>query len=145
MDLCFHVITNGDQNRMATTQNAFERYGFKYKWVQSKKHHTNGKLGCFKSHLKLFKYAKKNNLEYIAIGEDNLINMNETLPLNVANDIKILLPTNEWSIVLLGGWFVPFSTYGPNRSTLYRTSSIHGTSCYIIHKRLYLSILNNYK
>lgn len=145
MDLCFHLITNGDPQRMATTRHAFERYGFNYKWVQSEKHPTNGKLGCFKSHLKLFQYAKKNHMEYIAIAEDNLIHIHETLPLNVVNDIQLLLPTDEWSLILLGGWFVPFSNYGSHRGTLYKTSSIHGTSCYIIHQRLYLSILKNYK
>jgi len=144
--LCFHIITNGNPDRIETTRTAFETYGLKFQWEHSDKHPTNGKRGCFLSHIKLFRHAKKEGMEYIAIAEDNLIQMHDRIPSSVAREVAALLPTNEWGLVLLGGWFVPFSSYGARHgTTLYKTSSIHGTSCYIIHRRLYLSILEHYK
>lgn len=144
--ICFHVITNGNPERMKSIETAFHTYGLLYKLVHFKKNPKSGKLGCFLSHIKLFKYAEKHDMDYIGIAEDNGINMYDTLPSSLSTDIKSLIPNTDWEIIILGGWFIPFTTYqNTTYPTLYKTTSIHGTTCYIIHRRLYRSILVNYK
>ena len=103
-------------------------------------------MGCFQSHVHLYKFAHQHDMEYIGIAEDNSIHMHDTLPASVVLNVNQLLPTQDWDLILLGGWFIPFSRYThTSYPSLYKTTSIHGTSCYIIHKRLYTKILATYE
>jgi GR25 family glycosyltransferase involved in LPS biosynthesis len=139
-----HVITNGDKKRLHYTKKALSNYKLKSKIFTFPRHPTNGKKGCFLSHIHLYKYAQQNDLEYIIICEDSIIHTLNAIPKKTQEEINILLNKPDWNIILLGGWFIPFTRFGKTTySSIYKTTSIHGTSCYIIHKRLYTSILEN--
>jgi GR25 family glycosyltransferase involved in LPS biosynthesis len=138
----FHTITNGDENRIKKTKEAFEHYHLKNEFHYFMKHPTNGRLGCFLSHIKLFKYAKKHGMEYIFISEDNL-SINHKI--NKRELYDFMHQSSSWNIIILGGWLIPFVTFNTTPySSIFKTSSIHGTSAYVIHKRFYEPILKQY-
>jgi GR25 family glycosyltransferase involved in LPS biosynthesis len=145
MNLEFHTITNGDKDRINSTKKAFKRYGLSTTFFHFKKHPTNGKLGCFLSHIKMFKYAYKHNMEYICISEDNLTTISTRLK-SIYKNIETFITTHpNWNMLLIGGWYIPLATVEPTiYHSIYKTNSIHGTSCYIIHKRFYTKILKQY-
>ena len=121
-------------------------YGFTHEFHFFKKNTTDGRRGCFDSHIELFKYAKERNMEYICINEDNLIHTETSIPPNFIDNITKVIKEKIWNIIILGGWYIPFTMCEPTTySTLYKTTSLHGTSCYIIHKRLYKRILRSYE
>lgn len=139
----FHTITNGDKNRIKKTKEAFEYFNLKNKFHYFPKHPSNGRLGCFLSHIKLFRYAEKKGMDYIFISEDNLSINNK---INFIELEDFMLKSSSWNIIILGGWLIPFVTFtNTSYTSIFKTSSIHGTSAYVIHKRLYLPILNQYK
>ena len=139
----FHTITNGDENRINKTKEAFEHYNLKNIFHHIPKHPTDGRLGCFLSHIKLFKYAEKHGMEYIFISEDNLSINNNINKLELDDFMR---NSSSWAIIILGGWLIPFVTFTTTSYTsIFKTSSIHGTSAYVIHKRLYKPILKHYK
>jgi len=141
----FHIITNGNRKRITCTKKSLEKYGLESKIFQFERHPTNGRLGCFHSHINLYKYAQHNNLEYIIICEDSIIHTMKRIPKKIQEEVYHLLTKPNWNIILLGGWFIPFTRFTKtNYSSIYKTNSIHGTSCYIIHKRFYSLILKDY-
>lgn len=141
-----HVITNGNKKRLYTTKKSLSNYGLTSKIFNFPKHPTNGKLGCFLSHIELYKYARDINLEYIIICEDSINHTMDHIPKKIERELSILLNKPNWNIIFLGAWFIPFTRFTKTSySSIYKTSSIHGTSCYIIHKRLYMSILNDFQ
>ena len=142
-DIVFHTITNGDENRIKKTKEAFDHFNMKHTFHYIPKHPSNGRIGCFLSHIKLFKYAKKHGMDYIFISEDNLsIN-------NKINKIELedfMAKSSSWNIIIIGGWLISFVTFtNTSYTSIYKTSSIHGTSAYVIHKRFYEPILKQYK
>ena len=142
----FHVITNGDSERKKSTMECFESLGIPFEFHMFEKHPSNGKLGCFLSHIKLYEYALSNKMEYICIAEDNITQTENDIVKQSKELISFINDKKKWKIIILGGWFVPFTTCSPTvYETLYKTNSIHGTTCYIIHKRLYDNILKIYK
>ena len=146
MDLVFHTITNGNKDRITSTKKSFNKYNLSSIFFYFEKHKTNGKLGCFLSHINILKYAKKHDMEYICITEDNLIYNHHTIK-TISKHITQFITTNStWNILILGGWYIPFSTVENTiYPSIYKTRSIHGTSCYIIHKRFYTKIIEDYK
>lgn len=145
MNLQFHTITNGNKDRINSTKRAFERYGLSTTFIHFKKHPTNGKLGCFLSHIKLFKYAQKHDMEYICISEDNLTNNFTRLKSIDKNIEKFITTHSSWNILIIGGIYHPLVTVEPTiYNSIYKTNSIHGLCCYIIHKRFYTKILKQY-
>ena len=148
MKFLFYTITNGDTIRIRNTKSVFRIYSLKNEFVFMKKHPTSGKLGCFESHIHMFTYAKQNNMEYICISEDNINNIPDTDVESALQNISIFINRcSTWEIIILGGWYIPLPTTTIESTvypSIYKTNSIHGTSCYIIHKRLYLKILDIY-
>ena len=143
--LTVHVITNGDPIRMAATTATFNTYKLAYTFHHFEKHPTDGRLGCYLSHIALFNYAKKNNMEYIAIAEDNLKPTAITLDPRVNKEIQTYLATPSWNILLMGGFTLPFDRYSKSGySYIYNTPQIHGTSFYIIHRQLYEKVLDHF-
>ena len=146
-----HVITNGDPSRIEQTSNALKEYDLSYEIHTIPRHPTDGRLGCFLSHIQLYEYAKKNDMNWIVIAEDNLI----THPKSDAKHLQSVrqlhhvyewIDKNEWEIIYLGGWVKPFIRYTKTSMPwLYGTHSTHGTSFYIIHKRFYERVLETYQ
>lgn len=147
MELSFHTITNGNKERIKSTTKALLKYNLHTKLHHFDKHPTNGRLGCFLSHIQLFKYAKKHCMEYICITEDNLTFVSHRISKYLLNHLYQFIESNStWNIIILGGWYIPLTLVDKTSyKSIYNTKSIHGTSCYIIHKRLYTNILKCYK
>jgi len=146
MKIPFYSITNGNQERIACTTKALMNYGITTEFFHFEKHKTNGKVGCFLSHISMYKYALAHDMEYICITEDNLTTSSR-MSTSIKKHIHRFITTHPtWNIIVLGGWYIPFSTVEHTTyPSIYKTSSIHGTSCYIIHKRFYTTILKQYK
>lgn len=142
-----HIITNGDTNRIKQTIKALNTYNLSYKIHMIPKHKTNGKLGCFLSHIKLYRYAQKHNLDYICIAEDNICSSNRIKEYHHIQHDILVIQKQPWEVIYLGGWITnPFRLYHTTSlSTLYETHATHGTSFYMIHKQLYQKILSCYK
>lgn len=142
-----HIITNGDKDRIKQTINAIKTYNLSYKLHEIPRHPTNGRLGCFLSHIKLYRYAKKHNMDYICIAEDNICSSNNIEHYqNIQNDLQLVQKTS-WEIIYLGGWITNMfgQYYSTPYSTLYDTHDTHGLSFYMIHKQLYQKMLLYYK
>lgn len=142
-----HIISNGDDSRIKATIKALKSYDFSYQIHLIPRHPTNGRLGCFLSHIKLYRYANKHNLDYICIAEDNICSSNLLKEYNkIKNDIENVIK-QPWEVIYLGGWITsPFIFYqATSFSTLYETHTTHGTSFYMIHRNLYQKILSSYK
>jgi GR25 family glycosyltransferase involved in LPS biosynthesis len=145
MNVTIHVITNGDQERIKKTSDALESYGLTFEFHTFPKHPTNGRHGCYQSHIKMYEYARQHNMDWIAIAEDNIVCAQESIPTTLDRDIKKVLKQNEWEIILFGGWVKPFIRYKKTEyPTLFETHDTHGTSFYFIHKRLYKKMLKHY-
>jgi hypothetical protein len=145
--LTVHIITNGDKNRINKTIDAIQSYHLSYKIHTIPKHKTNGRLGCFLSHITLYQYAKKHKLQWICISEDNICSANIKEYNTILEDISKVQKSSSCEVLYIGGWITnPFRIYTKtNYSTLYETNSTHGTSFYMIHKQLYERILSSYK
>jgi GR25 family glycosyltransferase involved in LPS biosynthesis len=142
-----HVITNGDKVRIKQTITALETYNLSYKLHEIPRHPTNGRLGCFLSHITLYRYAQKHNMDYICIAEDNICSSHNIEHYHsIQKDLQLVQQTS-WEIIYLGGWItVVFGKYySTPYTTLYETHNPHGLSFYLIHKRLYQPILSCYK
>lgn len=144
MNVKIHVITNGDQERIKKTSNALENYGMTFEFHTFPKHPTNGRHGCYESHIKMYEYALQHSMDWIAIAEDNIVCAQESIPISLKSDIKKVLKQDEWEIILFGGWVKPFIRYKKTDSSLFETHDTHGTSFYFIHKRLYKKMLKHY-
>jgi hypothetical protein len=147
MDATIHIITNGDDERIKSTIKALKTYDFSYKMHVIPKHPTNGRLGCFLSHIKLYRYANKHNLDYIIIAEDNICSSNLLKDYDkIKKDVNTII-TQPWEVIYLGGWVTsPYLFYtSTSFSTLYETHNTHGTSFYMIHKNLYKKMLSLHK
>jgi hypothetical protein len=142
-----HIITNGDKNRLDKTINAIKTYQLSYKIHTIPKHKTNGRIGCFMSHISLYQYAKKHKLQWIFISEDNICSANIKEYNTIVNEILLVQKFSSCEVLYIGGWITnPFRIYtNTNYTTLYETNATHGTSFYMIHKNLYERILSSYK
>ncbi len=108
-----------------------------------------GWKGCIDSHLQIFQYGKDTNKEILWIAEDN-IKFNENANINDGMKAlnKFMKECPNWGIIFVGGyilrpWDYCQSTVYPR---IYETrNNNHGTVSYIIHKRLYQSILESHQ
>jgi len=145
MNVTIHVITNGDKTRLKKTSNALETYGLNFEFHTFQKHPTNGRHGCYQSHIKLYEYADEHNMDWIAIAEDNIVCAQESIPTSLQEDIKKVLKKNKWEIILFGGWVKPFIRYQKTEySSFFETHDAHGTSFYFISKRFYKKMVKEY-
>jgi GR25 family glycosyltransferase involved in LPS biosynthesis len=141
-----HVITNGDRIRKNNVSKSLDTYSIPFIFHEFERQ-KNGKLGCFMSHINLYRYAQKHNMEYIWIAEDNLVNAYDTISSVIWNDIHTFLKTEQnWLILFFGGWFQHVVSYkSTSYSSIFKTNTLHGTSCYMIHKRLYSYVLDHFE
>lgn len=145
--LRFYVITNGNENRMKLTEDAYSTYKLNMEWVRIPKHPTNGRIGCFESHIQVLRYAKQKDLDYICVAEDNVITTNQTIRTRVQHSVmKFIQHHPDWKLFLLGGFYHPFNILKQTSYPyIYTTHSIHGAQCYVIHRRLYNAVLDTYQ
>jgi len=142
-----HVITNGDPIRKNNVKKALDCYSIPFTFHEYKRNKTNGKLGCFMSHIELYRYARYHKKEYIWIAEDNITNAYEYTTNTIWNDIQTFIKKErQWYILFIGGWFQHVVSYEKtDYPRICKTNSLHGLSCYMIHERFYNLVLDQYE
>ena len=144
----FHVITLKEvPERSKRVQNLLNKYHFDYKLHVFNKH-AKPVIGCFQSHISLYKYAKEQQMNYILILEDNISDTENTKYFKKSlPEIVNFLNTNNCDILYLSLFLNPFLTWDNRYGNFYK---IHndpfvtvGTMAYIIKYPCYSDILNN--
>ena len=101
----------------------------------------NGAIGCSLSHVKCIEIAIKRNYEYIMICEDDIEILNPSL--FVENINKFLNSQIEWDIVLIAGNnMIPYNFVTDYCIKIYNCLTTTG---YIVKKKYFSTLLNNYK
>ncbi len=109
------------------------------------KPHKTPAFGLFLNTIKLYQYAQKNNLPYIAILEDN-IRIHESYTPDMFREIEQFILTPDWNQLFLGGGMNLHGNRVSNyKNRIYKTFTNHGTAAYIINAKHYNSILKDPK
>jgi len=139
-----HIITNGDAFRQKSVQQTMKAYELDYQYHKFERNREDGRKGCLDSHLAMYQYARDNKMEYIWVAEDNVIHALDKIPASVKSELEVFMKTNQtWKVIYVGGWFLPLcQTEETDFEHVRQTNSLHGTSMYIIHRRLYEELLD---
>jgi hypothetical protein len=141
--MIIHIITYGDKVRKDIIKKQLKKCDVEYKFHSFEKHSTNETLGRYTNHVELFQYADRHDMEYICVAEDN-INVAYHLTSKIKKEIDSFLQTPDWNVLYLGGLLPLVCSYKDTSfSSIFQTNSNHGASCYIIHKRLYRTLLQS--
>lgn len=101
----------------------------------------NGAIGCSLSHIKCLEIAIKNDYEYVLICEDDIEILNPSL--FVENVNKFLNSEIDWDVLLIAGNnMIPYNFVTDYCIKIYNCLTTTG---YIVKKRYYTTLLNNYK
>lgn len=146
-----HVITlQGQKQRLFKTTNLFlnkkDPLNFNYAAFTFTRNDKDPIKGCTDSHMTLYEYADKKKMPYIAIMEDNCCLAPNAHMWDSGPFLNLLPDRKRWDVIYLGGWYVPFlgsCKQDKLISGMYRTTSIHGTSCYVISRRGYQYMLRH--
>lgn len=102
---------------------------------------NNGAIGCSLSHIKCLEISIKNNYEYVMICEDDIEILN--IELFVENINKFLNSNIDWDVVLIAGNnMIPYNFVNDYCIKIYNCLTTTG---YIVKKKYYDTLLNNYK
>ncbi len=121
------------------------KYPFEVKVHRFKKQ-SPGWKGCIDSHLQIFQHGKDTDAEMLWIAEDNLVaTPSANSPKDYENLTQFMKKCPDWGIIFVGGYILRPWDYCQETiyPQVYETrNNNHGTISYIIHKRLYLEILD---
>lgn len=101
---------------------------------------TLGQRSCLMSHLKLYKYAKENNLENILIFEDDSIFNDDVDVVDILNKSLKELQEKEWDMFFLG--CLPLSKLKKSGDYLYEVFHLATSHSYVVNKRCYDLLLD---
>ena len=101
----------------------------------------NGALGCSMSHLKCIELAKKNEYDNVFVCEDDIEFLNPELFLN---QIKLFLDsTLNWDVIIISGNnMLPYKAIN---NTCIKVFNCQTTTGYIVNKKYYDKLIQNYK
>jgi hypothetical protein len=107
---------------------------------------TNSAIGCTKSHIKCILEAKKNNLPYICVVEDNLEVTNPLTFADTLTNVKNIIDSNEieWDVICLGGIMPESSNNTRIKDILINAENLQTTIGFIVNSKYYDIILKNY-
>ena len=127
-----------DRNKLMINQlrHANKNKKFKINRFSAIKNSIHGGIGCGQSHIKILKIAKKLNLPYVIIIEDD-IQIKHNLEKYI-NQIKML---NNWDIVLLAG----HGEYKHYNDVFHKADGIQTTGCYVIKRHYYDTLINKFQ
>jgi len=94
-----------------------------------------GNIGCTQSHIAVLELAIRNNWSNYLVVEDDAIFSNFDVGYPILNS----LVTNDFDVIQLG------STYTKYDKQTYKTSKAWTTTAYIVQKKYYNVLLNNFK
>lgn len=146
-DKGFFINLDKSKDRLNHINNLIKKYNIK-NLFRFPAHTDDLKVySCTKSHLELFKMAKKENLEIIFVGEDdfNIEDMcyypKEKKEFNqVLKKVIIDLKNIEWDVVLLG--CNPKEDLSYVTDNLYSVTKSTGSWAYLIKKNAYEHLIN---
>jgi len=101
----------------------------------------NGAIGCSMSHLKCLENAKKNNLPYVLVVEDDIQFLNPEIFKNQMN--KFLKEHTEWDVVLFAGNVVP--PYINVDDTCIKVIKCQTTTGYLVKSHYYDTLIENFR
>ena len=96
-----------------------------------------GGIGCGKSHIIALNKAKKNNLDFIIILEDDIILKNQL----IKKYFEYIDTLNDWDVIILSG-------HGQSiriNDLISKAYNIQTTGCYIVKKHYYDKLINNFQ
>jgi glycosyl transferase, family 25 len=102
----------------------------------------NGAIGCSLSHIKCLQIALKNEWEYVCIIEDDIVFTDKTTFLNSLNNFYNNFK-EVWDVVILGGNNCPPFKY--INDNLIKVNNCQTTTGYIVNKKYYSTLINNFK
>ena len=149
MSITFNIISSNPIRRIYI-EKLLKSNNIKFK-IWSFKPHKSPAFGLFINTIKLYLYARKHKLPYIAILEDN-IRIHESYTSNMFQDVESFINTSNWNQLFIGGGInlhgnkidtIPNSSVYKNR--IYKTYTNHGTAAYIIKSNHYNAILKDPK
>ncbi len=148
----FHLISCSSK-RLALVQPMLDKIKLQYTVHSFARHPTNPVRGAYESHMSLFRYAKENDLPWIAILEDNIRlasdDSNEP-PLPSDEQYQFmkdrLMEKNskdDWEVIIFGGFTFLISPFAltSDSNVLSTRGTCHGASGYVISKAGYLRML----
>ena len=101
----------------------------------------NGRIGCTLSHIKCIELAKERNYSHVVICEDDTKFTNVELFQKQLN--KFLSTQHNWDVVLFAGNNVP--PYEKIDETCVTVTRCQTTTCYMVNRNYYDTLLENYK
>lgn len=100
-----------------------------------------GMIGCGKSHLEVLKIARKNNLPYVLIFEDDVKFLNPDVTNKTLNNI--LKSEIDWDVILLGG-----NNYEPYTKVNEDCIKVNNCQCctaYLVKQSYYDTLISNWE
>lgn len=143
----YYINLRNCKLRKKETEDELIRMNWKFQRFEGIKH-DDGRIGCCISHLKVIEMAKKNNLEYIVVVEDDIQflqpdNYNQLL-IYFNNFIK--LNNLDYDVLLLAGSMLDRANgIKPINNIIYKAIACLTTTGYIVKKHYYDKLIDNYK
>jgi GR25 family glycosyltransferase involved in LPS biosynthesis len=144
MDLFKHTLfinLEHRTDRLEHVKEEFKKIGIEGERVNAVKL-AQGAIGCTMSHIKCLELAKKRNLEYVFVCEDDITFTNPSLFLE---NIKKFAENEDitWDVLIIGGNNVP--PYQKVHSYCARVLNCQTTTGYIVKRDFYDTLINNFK
>jgi GR25 family glycosyltransferase involved in LPS biosynthesis len=101
---------------------------------------TLGQRSCLMSHLKIYQYAKDNNIDNVLIFEDDMIFNDDVDVIDVLSKTIEELKNVEWDMFFLG--CMPLSPMIKRGEYLYQLTHLSTSHSYVINSSCYDTLLN---
>lgn len=104
----------------------------KVNFIRPNKHELGGRVGCYDSHLQLYRHCINNGYDYALIFEDDICIINKNIEKTLKNLEYIMNNNKDWDLMLCHDSGV-FQIYEKINKNLYNGKSLF-TPCYFISK-----------
>jgi len=101
----------------------------------------NGAIGCSKSHLEVLKIARKKNLPYVLVVEDDIKFIDPDLTNKTLNNV--LNSRIDWDVILLGG--NNNKPYNKINEDCVKVNNCLTTTAYLVKQSYYDTLINQWK
>ena len=141
-----HLITLKEKpERTKRVQKLLRKYNIPHQLHTFSKH-SHPIRGCRESHLTIYHFASDNNLPYILVLEDNIIDTQNTRIFHPhLKKIKDFADHNDFDLIYISAFFTPFTSrwLKRERNSFYLLPEKHivGGMGYLISRRCYKDIL----
>lgn len=128
---CINLLSRND--RFNHIVNQFKKLNIldKVNFLRVKKHKLGGRVGCYDSHLQLYRHCLKNNFEYALIFEDD-IEFEVKYKKQFIKNINYIINLNpNWSIINCSNQFCKIRKINKNIFNAISTNA----HCYLISKK----------